>query len=354
MEAGPSSGTVDRWKKQLNVETEWLKYEAQEGKVVKIYCVLCTKHETKIRALRNYSKSFIDGIGGSALKKDNVVKHARSDQHMRAISLEKRPATLLDIYKTTAIGRAISKDQEQERERLSKLFEIAYFLAREELPFTKYAPLAALELKHGVKLGQTYMTAPKCKEFTDCIGKAFEKELVSEINDSKYLSILIDGATDTSVIEKELIFVLFVSKEGKPSIRFLRLKNVQNASAEGLKEVVTSAFIELDIDNLSRKLVGFCADGAAVNLGKKKGLSALLKQDKHPWLVTVHCLNHRLELACKDAFKNTYFETVTEMLQSLYYVYQNSPKRMRQLHELATIMEHQKTTKSQWYKMGST
>ena len=84
--------------------------------------------------------------------------------------------------------------------------------------------------------------------------------------------------------------------------------------------------------------MSICVDGAAVNLGVRQGLAALLRQEM-PWLVAVHCLNHRLELAVKNAFANTYMDEVSSMLTNLYYVYENSPKRLRELKTLADILE---------------
>ena len=56
-------------------------------------------------------------------------------------------------------------------------------------------------------------------------------------------------------------------------------------------------------DNLAQKLVGFGTDGAAVNLAEGR-LKGQLKQVA-PWMEMVWCLAHRLELAFKDALKNT-------------------------------------------------
>ena len=45
-----------------------------------------------------------------------------------------------------------------------------------------------------------------------------------------------------------------------------------------------------------------------------------------------------MELALKDAFKKSYFEKIEEMFVSLYYLYQNSPKRLQSLMKLADVM----------------
>ena len=56
-------------------------------------------------------------------------------------------------------------------------------------------------------------------------------------------------------------------------------------------------------------------------LGKNNGVIALL-QAMQPSVVPVHCSGHKLELAYKDAIKNTALaEKVITMLIGLYYLY---------------------------------
>ena len=43
------------------------------------------------------------------------------------------------------------------------------------------------------------------------------------------------------------------------------------------------------------------------------GVKGLIQCDR-PWVVTIWCLAHRLELATKDALKNTYFSEVDDFL----------------------------------------
>ena len=45
---------------------------------------------------------------------------------------------------------------------------------------------------------------------------------------------------------------------------------------------------------------------------------------------------HRLELTCKDAYSSPLFSSIEEMLLCLYYLYEKSPKKSR---ELASIVE---------------
>ena len=48
------------------------------------------------------------------------------------------------------------------------------------------------------------------------------------------------------------------------------------------------------------------------------------------------CLAHRLELSVKDALKGTTFDAIDEFLLRLYYLYEKSPKKYRELEDLIT------------------
>ena len=76
-----NQGTVQQWGKELDSLNEWLRYDIKEGKVTRIFCALCTKHQEKLHALRNYIVSFVQGIAGTSSKKDNVSEHRNSDMH---------------------------------------------------------------------------------------------------------------------------------------------------------------------------------------------------------------------------------------------------------------------------------
>lgn len=94
---------------------------------------------------------------------------------------------------------------------------------------------------------------------------------------------------------------------------------------------------DLDI----KAMVGFCSDGASVNMGSRAGVATLLKEDV-PWLIVVHCFNHLLELAVKDAFKGTAVESVVDMLNVIYSLYERSAKKLRDLEQVGLQSQNTK------------
>ena len=87
----------------------------------------------------------------------------------------------------------------------------------------------------------------------------------------------------------------------------------------------------MDPENCS-KLVGIGSDGAAANIAQR-GLKGLVETHLE-WVFWMWCFVHRLELAVKDALKGTAFDAIDDMLLKLYYLYEKSPKKCRELEEV--------------------
>ncbi|XP_072035509.1 zinc finger protein 862-like [Amphiura filiformis] len=280
----------------------------------------------------------INGATGTSLKKDNIGKHSTSKIHETAMRLEEQPMSVADIYKSTDIGRSFRSSEAEERARIGKLIEIAYLLAWKEKPLTMFVDIVQLEKRHGVPLGMTYHTDKMASEFTECIAE----ELLGR---SQYFSIYVDGSTDITVVERELIYISFIDKrEHSPlptCMKFLAIKSPTDSTALGVTSCINSVLEEFNLQEANASMVGFCADGASVNMGHRSGVAAKLKNSNPPrdWLVVVHCQNHRLELAAKDAFANSGVTEVMTMLNSMYAVYSRSFKRLRDLKTLADVME---------------
>ena len=56
---------------------------------------------------------------------------------------------------------------------------------------------------------------------------------MKEINQTKFLGILSDGSTDSSIKEQEMFFLHYVIA-GQVKVRFLQVKEVEKANAQGI------------------------------------------------------------------------------------------------------------------------
>ena len=48
--------------------------------------------------------------------------------------------------------------------------------------------------------------------------------------------------------------------------------------------------------------------------------------EQRPWLIKIHCSNHRIELAVKDAIKESDFGVVDQFYINTYNLWENSGK----------------------------
>ena len=77
-------------------------------------------------------------------------------------------------------------------------------------------------------------------------------------------------------------------------------------------------------------MVSATEDGVSVNFGIYQEVLIQLKSNR-PWLLTVHCVNHRVELAVKDAMKVRQFQDVEE-------VYKTNAKVLRKSSDLTSTL----------------
>ena len=92
--------------------------------------------------------------------------------------------------------------------------------------------------------------------------------------------------------------------------------------------------IPLETNVYRHKLVGCTSDGASVNFGAKTGLMTRLAVDR-PWLVKIHCIIHRVELAVKDAIKLTDFTQVDDFYYGTTFLLKNSGKIKSEIQQAA-------------------
>ena len=189
-------------------------------------------------------------------------------------------------------------------------------MAKRALPFNNFNSLSSMEKSHGVSLGSAYQNVAGCRDMTQHISECIEGELKEALAETKYFSILMDGSTDCAVVESELMYVIYVDKYGNLTQRYMKLNKVHDATAAGLTELLKDTMAEI-IPGLgtTQYIVKFGADGASVNMGVRKGIAVRL-QDEYPWRLPIHCFNHRLELAVKDALSKTFYDDIIDTLTS--------------------------------------
>ena len=146
---------------------------------------------------------------------------------------------------------------------------------------------------------------------------------------SNCFGLLCDEVCDISCKEQLVTFIKFVEPTGRVTTEFLALddvlENFHSANAEAIKSVVIKQLEESKLD--LKKLTGLVSDGASVMTGKRNGVASLLRKESKVML-NVHCICHRLALACGDANDDVaYIKTVEKILVQLWSFFSNSAKK---------------------------
>lgn len=108
------------------------------------------------------------------------------------------------------ITLGIANMQASDHAKTKTKFEVAYFIAKEELPLSKYPQLLKLEEKHGVDIGTAYRNDMSCNVFITHIAEVLASDLREKLSNVNFFSVLTDGSEDASISEKEAIFVRFL------------------------------------------------------------------------------------------------------------------------------------------------
>ena len=67
--------------------------------------------------------------------------------------------------KEASVLQSLNEMTQQTKERMCRLFDIAYTIAYKELSFTLCPTLIAIEEKHGVHMGTAYNNNKACRSF---------------------------------------------------------------------------------------------------------------------------------------------------------------------------------------------
>ena len=176
-------------------------------------------------------------------------------------------------------------------------------------------------------------------EFVNFISKTlFEDDVKNKLKNANFIAVFCDGSTDSVVIEKEWIYILFVEPlEFEPTLSFIALNDVPSQDADGVNSAIMKAFGDIGMPELKDRVVFLVSDGANVNGGIKTGLATKFREDGIDWPVFVWCLSHRLELAFKNSLDYV-LTPVKKSLTNLFYLYHKSSKKLRKFRKLHTVL----------------
>ena len=299
----------------------WLCFVEGEG----MFCLLCKKHA--IKTVQNKEESAFTQTASMRLKYDTLKVHRDSDRHCKAVNQEL-------LQRMSVFHKEVVERKETAKDVLEKAFSVAYFLAKEHVAIRKFLNLIKFaEDSLGVNHLKyfNHKSEGSIREIFLVLGETIKEEIVRSAQKVQSYGLMVDEVTDISVQSQMLTFVQFVSPVTSCiEIAFLSVQNVLEEFASANADALTSLIKdELQQCGLSlTNLKGLVTDGAAVMTGRNNGVATKLKE-LNPVLISVHCICHKLALACTDTNKEIdYIKRMEDTLRQLWAYFENSPKRL--------------------------
>ena len=158
------------------------------------------------------------------------------------------------------------------------------------------------------------------------MGRVIKGKITKAASEARCYGLMVDDVTDIQVKEQNIIFIQYVQNT-QVQIRFLAINDLMerdavSPNAETITRTIKEEMTKSGLD--SQKFLSLASDGASVMVGKNYGVSVLLKRTNQR-LINVHCICHRLGLACGDSNNDIeYVLTIEHLLVQLYKWLENS------------------------------
>uniref|UniRef100_G3TSV3 Zinc finger protein 862 n=1 Tax=Loxodonta africana TaxID=9785 RepID=G3TSV3_LOXAF len=303
----------------------WLVIDPKE---TKLFCSACKArpnlHDKSSRLVRGYTGPF---------KVETLKYHEVSKAHKLCVST----VGVQEDAPQPSLVPEISSDL---MANMGHFFSAAYSIAYHARPLNDFEKILQLLQSTGTMILGKYRNRTACTQFIKYISETLKKEILDDIRDSPYVSMLLDRSMDSSDQSCVGIYIRYF-KEMEVKESYITLAPLYSETVDGYFETIISALDELDIP--FRKpgwVVGLGTDGSAM-LSCKGGLVEKF-QEVIPQLLPVHCVAHRLHLAVVDACGSIdLVRKCDRHIRTIFKFYQSSNKRLHELQEGAALLEQE-------------
>lgn len=323
-------------KRQRTFQSKWLgdfQWLRQDDDGIS-YCHVCRKHPD----IADQKSGMF--IGKIVDRRDTLSSHQSSAKHAACLMKDSNKSKQV----TGLMDKAIAKVHDHELNRYEKLFNTAYAVAKNNRPFSDYTFLCEIQMKNGLHLGSDHLGRDACVNFIKTISEVIRNDIKNHMNRVRFISIMSDGSTDSSVTDQEAVLLRYVHPDTyEPATVFASIEKLENAAAEGVLKAIIKGVSECGVNLREQegpKVVCVNMDGAAVNMGAKNGVAKKINDIVENQVIVTHCVAHKLELGILDAVKEVgYLQKFEDGLKRICKFYSFSPKWRSQLHNLSVIFD---------------
>ena len=219
------------------------------------------------------------------------------------------------------------------------MIKTAYKLAlHSQLPLKSFKLLAKCQRMHGVALISGKDDNHAVSAYIGSVVASIQEKVAVVMASSHFFSLLSDGSqAGKTGSDKELVLIrggmlVYIT------LSLVEMSYFGGTDAASLKEGIDQIFdkekglLRLDSKKYEQSLVSATVDGASVNFGAYNGHLTKIAATC-PWLLKIHCSNHRTELAIKTIFEESIFKEVEDLYIGIFYFHKNPGKVLNEVKE---------------------
>ena len=171
----------------------------------------------------------------------------------------------------------------------------------------------------------SYISKTSQNELIKCCGQVITEEIITEVKQNKFFTIIADEAADCSNKEQMSLVLRFVDNELNIREDFIKFLHCRwGLTGADLAAVILKALADLSLNIEDCRGQGY--DGAGAVSGHINGLSAHILQLNRKAIYT-HCYSHRLNLIICDTCSVPLVRNVLTQVKELSYFVNNSQNR---------------------------
>ncbi|CAC5363253.1 unnamed protein product [Mytilus coruscus] len=279
-------------------------------------CLLCQKQS---------SVGVWSDIGCKTIRLDKIKEHEHCSEHLASVNRESEQEN----------ADKCNQKLNQNSRRAFKDVKVIYYSVVHNLSLDLFSSLVDLNIELGscnlnnLKLAKNakYTSWDIVSELLKLLNDEVRENLFNEMRKSPTYSLMVDEVMDITSHKHLAICARYIDPECNIKNAFICDPLIDDGRAETIidkiKEELQSAKLPLS------KMPAFGSDGAAVLSGRK------MVYGQNPSLITNHCKDHRLALACRDSYKNAkVVKRLDDTLYNLHKYYKYSCNHTKSLENV--------------------
>ena len=281
------------------------------------------------------------------MTQQSLRRHDTSSSHLDAKKLK---AQLCLSRRDGGLQQAFTAVENTEPTAIKAAMKYLYWLAKQEIPCTtNYVGLLELVQSLGTTYlsdlnlgGNAHYTSERfLQEAMTSLGEVISKIIFDDLRASPFFALICDDTTDVATVKEVIIYARYLGRDRKVCTSFIGMIEVADGASRTIL-VALQLLCDREHLDIQNKLVAFGSDRAAVMIGARSGVATLLKHIC-PWMISNHCVAHRLALAAGQAAEEVaYIKKFKAILSQLYRFYDFSAVRTAGLRGIQEVLNDPK------------